>query len=43
MTDAPEKIDAEYSIGDTFVMEVTKEGVGKNEDLEMNEEKIGSW
>lgn len=42
MTDAPEKIDAEYSIGDTFVTGVTKEGAGKNEDLEMKGEEIGS-
>ncbi len=42
MTDALVQIDAKSSIGDTFVREVTKEGVGKSEELETKEEKIGS-
>ena len=37
MTDAPVAIDAESSIGDTFVTAVTKEGVEKNADLAMRE------
>jgi hypothetical protein len=42
MIDAPVKIAAKSSIGDTFVTEVMKEGVGKSEEWETKEEKIGS-
>ncbi len=42
MIDAPVEIAAKLSIGDTFVTGVKKEGVGKSEEWETKEEKIGS-
>lgn len=42
MTDAPGWIDAKYITWHTAMLKVSKEGVGKNEDLEMKGEKDGS-